>query len=392
MRASTPAARAFVHLNHASTSLPDERVFLAQSSYLELEAQIGTHRAAARLQAQLDEVPAKAAGLVEGQPHQVAFVGSASLGFASTLSAVAPDQPLEVFVSRHEWASNLMCVAAMRRASIRVVEHESSRSWAESFALAMVRREADSVPVLSVPLISSHSGVVNDLAGLDRIALENGGWLFVDASQAVGQRAVNMRSLNADVLSFPARKWLRGPRGIAVVVLSDRALASFGASWASDIHGSCWSREAGLTRPRHSSAGRFQPYGLHPGLVLGLGAAVDVLRDHGIEHVHKRVLERAAALRHRLRQVKQVCEADDDGGSGIVCMQVDPPSHGTADEVVRELWARGVNAAAVGERYAPLQMAGLPSLLRLSVHAFTTDDEIELAAATLDEVLRTTGA
>jgi len=71
LRANTPAADAFIHLNHASTSLPDQSVFDAQRDFLDLEASLGMHRAVDRMGDALTEVPALVARLIGAQPDHI---------------------------------------------------------------------------------------------------------------------------------------------------------------------------------------------------------------------------------------------------------------------------------------------------------------------------------
>ncbi len=282
-----------------------------------------------------------------------------------------------------------MCVAATPRASLRVVERAPPQSWAEAFARALEQRSPERVSVLSMPLLASHCAEVQDIGGLQALAHAHAAWLLVDASQAVGQMPVSLAQTGADAIYFPARKWLRGPRGVAALVLSPRALDGLGAPAWPNIQGSHWAQEPadGHWRlDRGPGANRFQRYGQHPALVLGLGAAVDALASLGIEHVQARILDRAHALRNAVSAVPGLSVADA-GGSGTVFMRVDQGKAGAAQAAADSLWQQGINVAAVSARYAPLYLARQPSVLRLSAHAFTTDEEIRYAGQALEQTI-----
>lgn len=384
LRARSPAADAFLHLNHASTSLPDQAVFDAQRDYLDLDATLGTHRAVDRMGDALAGVPALVARLIGTAPEHIAFIDSAARGWAQALSAVAPGQLLEVFVSRQEWAANLMTLANLPRARMTVMPTPSDGDWARTVATALADRERDRVPVVSLPMQSSFCGVPNRLDGVATHVRDAGGWFFVDASQAVGQTDVNMAAIGTDVLVFPARKWLRGPRGIGVLALSARTVSDddgLGLPGMLDVHGTRISRIDPLTLAPKPGASRFQAYDFSPALRLGLGAAVRSLLDVGVDAVRGRVLSLAAALRERLMQIEGVHLADA-GGSGLVCLRVDGADHAA---LVHALWRRGVNVASVGDVYAPLAFAAGDSVMRLSPHAMNEEWELdkmhEIAAA-----------
>ena len=380
-RRRTPAAGAFVHLNHASTSLPDDSVFVAQRCYLECEARIGAHRAAAAFAQSIDAVPGQIAALIGCSPGNVALVESASKAYARALSAAAALGPVQVFASRDEWPANLMNASASSRVLLSVVEREPSQAWQEAFARALGHRDPSRVPVLSMPMLPSHGGEPHDLSGLSALAAAHGGWLFVDASQALGQVPVHLQSSGADALYFPARKWLRGPRGMAALALSDRALRGLGAPAFADIHGGEWdpSQPGGI---RHDgSAARFQPYGLHPGLVLAFGAAAQVY-GQAQHRVHRRLLDRARTLERALEEIPHVAVAQH-GGSAMVCVTTPHP----AEAAAAALWQQGVNVAAIGTRHAPLRPQPPDGTLRFSPHVFTTDEELDQAASALRRIV-----
>jgi cysteine desulfurase/selenocysteine lyase len=391
LRAQTPAADAFIHLNHASTSLPDQAVFDAQRNFLELEASLGTHRAVDRMGDALAEVPAWVARLIGAQPEHIAFVDSAARGWAQALSAVAPGQLLEVFVSRQEWAANVMMVANLARASMTIVPHPVDGNWTRVVATALDQRDRSRTPVVSLPLQSSFCGEPNRLDGVASLVRHAAGWLFVDASQAVGQSVVDMQTLGADVLVFPARKWLRGPRGISVLALSARALSlssQAATSTASesgtphvglpamlDVHGTRIDMLDGtaVTLSAKPGASRFQTYDYSPVLRLGLRAAVATLLASDVDKVNTQILAMAAEVRKRMAQINGI-DLADAGGSGLVCLRVIGGDH---QALVRRLWQRNINIATVGAVYAPLAFVADDSVLRLSPHVLNQEWELD---------------
>src|SRR3954449_9961995 len=70
--------------------------------------------------------------------------------------------------------------------------------------------------------IGSHRGVLQPAAEVAFLCREAGVPLVVDAAQSLGHADVD---LGADVVYFPARKWLAGPRGVGVLCVR-RSLAA----------------------------------------------------------------------------------------------------------------------------------------------------------------------
>ncbi|VVE60533.1 cysteine desulfurase [Pandoraea captiosa] len=387
LRRTTPAAEAAVHLNHASASLADQSVFDAQQRYLALEASVGPHRAYERVAEALEALPEALGALVGVHAGQVALTESASRGWALALGAVSRERPLQVFVGPQEWGGNVMNVIAHPRASLRRVDGRPGACWKTLIDEALTRRDPRAIPVVSLPLIGAASGEIHALAGVASVVHEAGGWLFVDASQAVGQMPVDATALGADVLVFPSRKWLRGPRGIGVLCLSPRALTQFETPALVDVFG------AGLRCDVHATptlavddtARRFQIYEHNPGLRLGLLAAIGIVEAIGVERIHARSASLIGRLHGHLRESASVVWSDAPQ-SGMLCAVF---RDATARYLADGLRDVGVNVACVARRYAPLSDQGDAdgNVLRISAHALTREGEIDEVADRLHRIL-----
>lgn len=386
LRSRTPAAAAHLHFNHASASLPDASVFEAQRAFLDVEATIGTHRAAQKMADELASVHAVVGQLVNVEAWQVALTHSASHGWAGALSALTSRGPVQLFVSRNEWAANLMNMALQPGLVRTMLPSPEEGSWVDVVTTALETRDRHLTPLVSLPLVSSHSGVVHDLTGVAQAVRQAGGWLFVDASQAVGQIDVDATALGTDVLVFPARKWLRGPRGIGVAAYSARALAELGAPYPMDIHGTRLTPpQDGLAIVHAPAASRFQGYEHHPGLRLGLKAAAKLLLETGKLRVQHRIALLAKRLRRGLAEIDGV-RLLDAGGAGLVCVGLERAGH---EAVAQRLWDAGASAAVVTSRYAPLALSGSQSVLRFSPHVVTLESEVDDLVELVARMLRT---
>jgi cysteine desulfurase / selenocysteine lyase len=373
-RAATSSSADFLHLNHASTSLQSASTYQAMRDYLQLEESVGAHRAVARLRDELDDAAAAVALLLGVKAHQVAFVEGASRGWAQALSSVPWTSGIDVFVSEQEWAANIINTNGLPHARLRTIELPDSGNWLDSLGDLKECTSDQRVPVVSLPVVDCVGDPQNQWTDVSHRVREVGGWLFIDASQAVGQMPVNAAEIGADVLVFPARKWLRGPRGIAAMVLSDRALTKFGNPSTMDIYGTELSD--GLLGLRHGSgARRFQPYDCPAVLKLGMRQAVLDLLRVGPQRVRDRIESLASSLRDALRDLSPQVEVLP-GTSGIVSIRISRQDHA---EIARALWAAQVNVAVVGERYAPLGMEPGESVLRLSVHSINMETDIQKA-------------
>jgi cysteine desulfurase len=84
---------------------------------------------------------------------------------------------------------------------------------------------ADGAPFVALMLANNETGVIQPVAEAAALVRAHGGWLHVDAVQAVGKIAVDMRALGADTMSLSAHK-LGGPSGVGALVFGARARLS----------------------------------------------------------------------------------------------------------------------------------------------------------------------
>ncbi|MGQ0562567.1 MAG: aminotransferase class V-fold PLP-dependent enzyme, partial [Gemmatimonadota bacterium] len=159
-----------------------------------------------------------------------------------------------------------------------------------------IRRHKPKVVVLT--WVPTNSGLVQPAVDVGRICREHGVPYVVDACQAVGQLPINVEKLQCDFMGATARKFLRGPRGIGFLYVSDRALEENRAPLYIDMQGARW-READEYE-LVNDAKRFENWEFAQALVLGMGEAARYAMSIGMDAIAPRVRELAATLREKL--------------------------------------------------------------------------------------------
>lgn len=234
----------------------------------------------------------------------------------------------------------------------------------------------DRTALVALSHVLFKSAFIVDVAAVAAKCREVGGVLAVDAYQSVGTLPVSVAALDADVLLGGVLKWLcGGPGGAFLYVAPElrRRLEPALTGWMA--HPAPFDFDPPPMRWR-DDAFRFL-LGTPP--IPALYAATEgprIVREAGVEAIRAKSLRQTARLIELARKRDFVCAAppDPERRGGTVAVDLDH-----ALEVSREL-----NARDVVVDYRP----GVG--IRMSPHFYTTDEELERAFDTIDEI-RATG-
>ncbi|HXE56903.1 MAG TPA: aminotransferase class V-fold PLP-dependent enzyme [Gemmatimonadales bacterium] len=387
LRAETPGVAARVHLNNAGAALMPAPVLRAVLSHLQLEAEIGGYEAeAARLDA-VQAVYGDLAALVGARARNVAVVENATVAVAQALAAFDFRPGDRIVTTSVDYPSNqLMYLSLSRRLGVEVVRAGDLPEGGVD--PDSVRRLAGHPRCRLVALswIPTNSGLVQDAEAVGAVCEELGVPYLVDACQAVGQLPIDLGRLRCDYLAATARKFLRGPRGIGFLYVSDRALDRGDYPLLVDMHGARWLEPTGFRLA--DGARRFENWEFAYALVLGMGAAARYALEVGVEAACQRAWGLAERLRAGLAEVDGVTLLDR---GAVRCAIVTVHVRGReGPDLVRALRERGINTSGFTREAGVIDMdrKGVASGLRLSPHYYNTEDEVDHAVAALAEVVR----
>jgi selenocysteine lyase/cysteine desulfurase len=374
IRSETPGCSMVTHFNHSGCSLPPLQVTQAITEHLQREALYGPSEMGLAAAADVQATREAAAQLLNAAAEEIALTGSGSQGWGLAFASLPPLRPGDrILVGRHEWGGNLATMhraAQLAGAHLEVIPCREDGCVSPEALAAMIDRR---VRLIALTWLPATNGLINPAAEISRIARSAGIPYFVDAGQALGQFPVDVKAIGCDVLKGAGRKFLRGPRGTALLYVRRSFLDRMEPPYL-DVLSGPWREDAPVVR---DDARRFETSENAFALQLGLGAAICYTLDLGINAIRERIDLLAQRLRDRLSDIPGI-RVNDVGQerSGIVTFTVDgvPPQ-----EVQRSLAAKRINIAAIAAAYTPLDMAacGLSGIIRASVTYFTTEAEID---------------
>ena len=384
-RADTPAAAAGrVHLNNAGAALMPRPVTEAITHHLDLENTMGGYEAEAFAQTEIQQTYEAIAHLIGAGARNVAVVENATVAISQALSAFDFERGDVILTTRSDYISNqLMYLSLAKRRGVRLIRAEDLPEGGVDPASIAEQIRAQRPKVVVLTWVPTNSGLVQAAAEVGRICREHGVPYIVDACQAVGQLPIDVNELHCDFLGATARKFLRGPRGVGFLYVSDAALEAGRAPLYIDMQGARWT-EADEYVPV-DDAKRFENWEFAWSLVLGMGEAARYASKIGLDVITPRVKELAATLRERLGGLPHVRVLDRGPElCGIVTAEV----AGTdARDVAKRLREEAINVSATLREYAVLDMdqKGAFSAVRISPHYYNTDSELNLVVSALDE-------
>lgn len=375
-RDDTPGCTNQIHFNNASAGLMPRFVLDAMVAHLNREMNFGGYESADDAQDDVTKAYTRTAELLGARSRNIAVVENSTVAFFQALSAFDFQRGDVIVTTRNDYISNQLAYLSLARR--HAVELRRAADLASGGADPQSVKELlrdPRVRLLAVTWVPTNSGLMQPVEALGEIAEAADVPYLVDGCQAVGQIPVDVARLRCDFFSGTARKFLRGPRGIGFLYVSDRALQRGDFPLYVDMRGADWvSADRFAPAP---DARRFENWEFAYSLVLGLGEAARYALEVGVERGGRRARELAATLRSKLRGFSGIRVLDRGSElAAIVTLQV---AGWDATELSKLLRTRGINSSASLRAYAVIDMdeKGAASALRLSPHYYNTEEEID---------------
>lgn len=376
-RADTPGCANRVHLNNAGAGLMPRPVLDAIVSHLHREASFGGYESSDAAEAAVDDAYKNVARLLNTRPKNIAIVENSTVAFFQALAAFDFNPGDVIVTTRNDYISNQLAYLSLaRRRGIEVRRAADLEAGGVDPQSVRELLRDPRVRLLAVTWVPTNSGLIQPVEALGEIAESTGVPYLIDACQAVGEIAIDVTRLHCDFLSATARKFLRGPRGIGFLYVSDRALKRGDFPLYIDMRGADWV-SADTFEPT-PDARRFENWEFPYSLVLGLGEAARYALGVGIEQGGRRARELGAMLRQKLTALPGFRVLDR--GKELAAIVTVEVSGSDASEVVKLLRRQSINTSASLRAYAVIDMTEkrATSALRLSPHYFNTEQELDI--------------
>jgi len=361
VRQEFPVTRNYNFQNHAAVAPISRRAAEAVRTYLTQAEENAYLRGGFYKHA--DRVRAQIAHLINANPDEVTFAKNTSEGLSMVANGLSWQSGDNVVTSSVEFPANMYPWMALRSRGVQV------RTVLEDEGRVPLDRLIETIDsrtrVVTISSVQFASGYRTDLATLGEYCQGRGVLLCVDVMQSLGVFPIDVKGMNIDFLAADGHKWLCGPEGIGIFYVRKELqghLRPTNIGWMSVKEPLNFGR---YNLDFADSAKRYDSGSYNLAGIYGLGGAIELIQEIGLERISHRVLQLTDRLAaglcdkgYRIFSPRTPTEA-----SGILTFFSDLHDH---DQIQRHLQSehRIVIAVRCGR-------------LRASPHCFNTEREID---------------
>jgi cysteine desulfurase len=198
----------------------------------------------------VDVARAQVASLLNADDSEIFFTSGATEAINWAIKGFIEANP--------ENGNHIITVKTEHKAVLNTCEYLETKGYEVTY-LDVDPNGLISLDDLKTSIVNNEIGVIQDIAGISKIASENDIAFFTDATQAIGHMSVDVSELNTDMLCLSAHKF-GGPKGIGALFIRN------GIKVAPLIHGG--GQEKGLRGGTYNTP-----------LIVGISKAAELALD-----------------------------------------------------------------------------------------------------------------
>jgi selenocysteine lyase/cysteine desulfurase len=298
------------------------------------------------------------ATLLAVDADEVAIQTSVSAAVSALVSGLSFDgERNRIVISENEFPTVGQIAHAQELRGAEVVQVEPDP---EAYAAAVDERTA----LVCSTFVSFRSGKVHDVEAIHAVAREHGALMLVDAYQGVGALPLRARDV-ADVVVGGTVKYLLASAGLAYMYVADdlRRRLPTQTGWFADEN--IFEMQIASYRP-HPSARRYDAGTPPVPNIYGGLAGVDLVLETGVPQIRDHVAGLVRRLIDGCGELGATVVAPEGAGPLVCIRSTDAPA------LVDALGAEDI---VTSER---------DSNLRVSLHLYNTDDDVDAVLAALE--------
>ena len=243
----------------------------------------------------------------------------------------------------------------------------------------------DRTRLICLSHIGSPNGRLLPVKEAAAVAHKAGVPIMLDLAQSVGQMPVDLRDLDCDFAVGSGHKWLLGPMGTGYMYIAERQLPGFRPNFIPDR--SPWALPDDPT-PAPTARSRTEIGTYNHALVVGLGRAVEIMQDIGLDNMQARITELTTRLRRGIAHIDRariITPTLPGTSAGITSVKFEGFTKTDMDGLVEKMQQR--HQTVVKSQWLTAPPDPVKVAMRISVGAFNDESEVDRLLEGLDEEL-----
>ena len=371
------------YLDNAATTPVDPRVTRAMVQHLGADGTFAnpsstTHAAGQKALAAVERARGHVASLINADPDEVIWTSGATEAINLALKGIVHSpathsQHIVTSCLEHSAVLDSCRFLAQEGCDVTVLTPGKDGLITPELVESSLR---DDTAVVSLMQVNNEVGTITDIGAIGKLTRSRGIAFHVDAAQGASRLPLDTRADRVDLVSLSAHK-MYGPKGVGALYVGHRLQPSI----TPIIHGG--DQERGLragTLPTHQ--------------IVAMGEAARIMRDlrdqdvRNVAALDQRMLEQIAGIQHVFLNGNPDHRVPGLINIGFPCVDSQSLLIALRDEV-----AMSSGSACTSTRIEPshvllglgLSQDRTACSVRMSLGRFTTIDEVEFAAARIQE-------
>lgn len=384
-----------IYLNHASTSIPPLPVYEAVKNYYHTIMKYGATSAKGEklVYGQLEDTKRAVAGLLHADSEEIVLMPNGSMGISMVANGLPIEQGSNVLVDEMSFISNVAPFLRLRQQFGVEVRFIPGKLPGYIDLEALEHAIDEKTVMIAVTHCANSLGLLQPLEKIGEIAKKHRILYLVNASNTVGAVPINVKSVGCDFLSASGRKYLRGPSGSGFLYADKNAVKKIrppfaawnGVVWDWENCGGVYENSACI--PVEGS-GCFA-YGEYDfPAVFGLGKAIAYLGEiGGLDEIYTRICSLLQMLMDGLKNISGITiygPMDAKSRAGIVTFNKEGHSFRETAS-----YLNNHNIGVMGHHFhcpGVIRLYGISGVVRLSVHYWNTESEVNEVLGVLEEL------
>jgi len=379
-----------VYLDNAATSQKPKHVIDAVNDFYERynsNIHRSIHKLGEEATAAYENARKKTADFTNADFDEIVFTKSTteSLNLAAYSLGNELKENDEIVLTQMEHHSNLVPwqqLAKKKKAKIKFAEIGSKGELKTDQFNELINKRTK---VVSVVHASNVLGTINDVEKIGKIAREKSdAYFIVDAAQSVPHMRIDVKKMNCDFLAFSGHKML-APTGIGVLygkkdLLERMEPFLYGGHMIKEVtfRGSKW----------NDVPWKFEAGTANIAQGIGLGAAIDYLKNIGMENIeqHERMLTKCAMEKLSAIREVEIYGPAAEKRVGVIAFNVKGVH---AHDTSQILDSEGIAVRAGHHCAMPLHsVLGITASARASFYLYNTKEEVDKLIQGIHKVIK----